>query len=58
MTLINIVVRSRDSLPFHLNAGVHPTVSPDPLIVFAEIVYGKNELGSVSRQSNESDQRI
>lgn len=58
MTLIKTVVRSRDLLPFHLNAGVHLTVSPDRLIVFVAIVYGKNELGSVSRQSNESDQRI
>ncbi len=58
MTLINTVVQSRDSLRFHLSAGLHPTVSPDPLIVFAGIVYGNNELGSVSRQSNESDQWI
>ncbi len=58
MTLINTVVRSRDSLQFHLTAGVHRTVLPDPLIVFAEIVYGSNELGSVSWQSSESDQRI
>ncbi len=58
MTLINTVVRSRDSLQFHLTAGVHRTVLPDPLIVFAEIVYGNDELGSVSWQSSESDQRI
>ena len=58
MTLINTVIQSRDSLRFHLSVGVHPTVSPDPLTVFAGIVYGNNELGSASRQSNESDQWI
>ena len=58
MTLINTVVQSRDSLRFHLSAGLHPTVSPDPLIVFAGIVYGNNEPGAASRQSNESDQWI